>query len=101
MIDRQTSNTTYSSPIAHQHTALLTLPDRSMPPMEADTAYQGCLPVSYTVDHSLFGIQVHARLRTHGLRNLEIVHTSHNPEIACAISGFRECATQSRDCTNS
>ena len=30
--------------VAHQYIALLTLPDRSMPPMEANAAYQGCLP---------------------------------------------------------
>ena len=30
--------------VAHQYIALLTLPDRSMPPMEADTVYEGCLP---------------------------------------------------------
>ena len=71
-------------------------------------------PASYTVDHSLLCIQAYAilRLRTCGLCDLEISHTwfmqsqdsTHvlcNSEIACAILGFRECATQSRDCTNS
>ena len=66
MINRQTSNATYSSSIAHRHIALLTLPDHSMPPMETDATYQGCLPASYTVDHSLFGV--------HGTCNLEIAH---------------------------
>ena len=47
MIDRQTSNVTYSSSVAHQYTALLTLPDRNMPPMEADAAYQGCLRAAH------------------------------------------------------
>ena len=62
--------------------------------MEADAAYQGCLPASYTVDHSLSGVQARAilRLRTRGLRNLEIVHTCY------AISRLRTCVTQSRDC---
>ena len=102
MIDGQTLNMTYSS-IAHQHTALLTLPDRRMPPMEADAAYQGCLPASYTVDHSLLVVQVHVILR---LRNIwftqcdleiahmwfmqsrDCAHMSCNPEIARAITGF-------------
>ena len=30
--------------IAYQHTALFALPNHNMPPMEADAAYQGCLP---------------------------------------------------------
>ena len=91
-IDRQTSNATYSSSVAHKHS--ITLPDRSMPPMEADAAYQGCLPASYTVDQSLSGVQAHAilRLRTRGLRNLEIAHTCY------AISRLRTRVTQSRDC---
>ena len=56
-------NATYSSSVAHQHTALLTLSDRSrpMPPMEADAAYQGCLSASYTVDHSLSSVQARVR----------------------------------------
>ena len=49
---------TYSSAVAHQYTALVTLPDRTMPPMKADTAYQGYLPScelhsrSLTVGHT-------------------------------------------------
>ena len=31
-------------PVAHQYTALLTLPDRNMPPIEADAGYHCCLP---------------------------------------------------------
>ena len=66
-IDRQTSNVTYSSSIAHQYTALLTLPDRSRPPIEADTAYQECLPSCELHSRSL------AVGRT-GTCNLEIAH---------------------------
>ena len=68
----------YSSSVAHQHTALLTLPDRSMPPiaMEADTVYQGCLPSWKLHSRSLAVGRTGAcdliRLRTCGLRNLEI-----------------------------
>ena len=112
-IDRQTSNVTYSSAIAHRYTALLTLPNCNMPPMEADSAYQGC-PTScklhsrsiavgrigtcdLEIAHTCYTI---SRLRTratqspdcaHVLHNLEIVHTCY------AISGFWECATQSQE----
>ena len=46
------------SAVAHQYTALITLPDHSMPPMEADTTYQGCLPSSeiHSKSHSLSGV---------------------------------------------
>ena len=116
MIDRQTLNMTYSSSVAHQHTALLALQDCSMPPiaMEADTAYQGYLP----------SCKLHSRSLTVGRTgacDLEIAHmwftqsrdcarvtqsrdcahVLRNPEIGCTISGFREYATQSRDCANS
>ena len=30
--------------VAHPYTVLLTLPDRNVPPIKADTAYQKCLP---------------------------------------------------------
>ena len=68
---------TYSSSVVDQYTALLTLLDCSMPPIEADTAYQGCLPTCELHSRSsLSGIQVHAilRLRTRGLCNLQIAH---------------------------
>ena len=81
--DRQTSNATNSSSVAHQHITLLTPSDRSMPPMEADAAYQGCLA---SCEHSLSGVQAHTILRLHAwfthsrdcahvLRNLKITHT--------------------------
>ena len=65
-----------------------------MPPMEADAAYQGCLS----------SCELHSRLLAvgrAGASDLEIAHVLRNPEIACTISGFRECAMQSRDYTNS
>ena len=87
--------------VAHQHTALLTLPDRSMPPiaMEADAVHQGCLLFcelhsrSLAVGCTAIQLLAHAilRLRTRGLRNLGIA------QMCYAILGFRECATQSRD----
>ena len=90
---------------AHQHTTLLTLPDRSMPPiaMEADAVHQGCLLFCelhsrlLAVGRTAIQLLAHAilRLRTRGLRNLGIA------QMCYAILGFRECATQSRDCTNS
>ena len=51
-------------------------------------------PASYTVDHSLSGVQAHAilRLRTRVLCNLQIAHTRY------AISRLRTSVTQSRDC---
>ena len=46
------------------YTALLTLLDCSMPPIEADTAYQGRLPTCELHSRSsLSGVQVHAILR--------------------------------------
>ena len=81
---------TYSSSVAHQHTALLALPDRNMPPMEVDAAYQGCLPScelhsrSFTVGRTGAGTYdleiVHSWFMqsqgcTHVLCNLEIAHT--------------------------
>ena len=36
--------TSQKNSVAYQYTALLILPDRNMPPMEADATYQGCLP---------------------------------------------------------
>ena len=49
---------------------------------------------SYTVDHSLSGVQAHAilRLSTCGLRSLEIEHMCYT------ISRLRTRVTQSRDC---
>ena len=57
----------YPSSVAHPYKALLTLPDRSMPPMEVDAAYQGCLPCCELHSRSL------AIGRT-GACNLEIAH---------------------------
>ena len=79
-IDRQSSNTTYSSFVAHQHMALLTLPDHSMPriAMEANAAYQGCRP----------SCELHSRsltVRRTGTCDLKIAHTRF---------------MQSRDCAN-
>ena len=87
MIDRQTSNVTYSSAIAHQHTALLTLPDHNMPPMEVDTTYQGC-PTS---------CKLHSRsltVRCTGACDLEIAHTCYT------VSRLHTRVTQSPDCTH-
>ena len=64
--------------IAYQHTALLTLQDCSMSPMEVDAAYQGCLS----------SCKLHSRsfaVRHTGACDLEIVHT---------------WFTQSRECTH-
>ena len=74
------------SQYAHQHIALPTLPDRSMPPMEAYTTYQGCLP----------SCELHSRSLAVG-RSWDCAHMLRNPEIAYTISGFWECATQSQD----
>ena len=129
-IARQTLNATYSSVVAHQYTALLTLSDRNMSLIEADTSYQGCLPScklhsrSLAVKHTGKVCRLHMQIMRSGdcghvLHNLKIAHTDcthviqfpdcahmlHNLEsdleIACSISGFWECATQSWDCTNS
>ena len=57
------------------YTALLTLPDRNTPPMEADATYQGCLPFC----------ELHSRsfaVGSTGAYDLEIAH------MCCAISGF-------------
>ena len=75
----------------------ITLPDRNM---EAGAGYQGCLPSCE--------LQIHSRRSVSGglakwkfvdcackLRDLEIAH------VCYAISGFWECATQSRDRANS
>ena len=61
-------------------------------------------PASYTVDHSLSGVQSHADLEVAHMwftQSRDCAHVLRNPEIAYAISGFQECATQSRDCANS
>ena len=89
---------------AAQHTALLTLPDRSMPPiaMEADAVHQGCLPFcelhsrSLVVGRTSIQLQVHAilRLRTRGLRNFEIA------QMRYAILRSRTRVMQSRDSEN-
>ena len=93
---------TYSSSVAHQYTALLTLPDRSRPPIEADTAYQECLPscelhsrslavggrgaCNLEIAHAWF---MQSRDCTHVLCNLKIAHVLCNLETA-----------QSRDSVN-
>ena len=82
-IDRQTSNATFSS-VAHQYTALLTLPDRNMPPMEADAAYQGCLP----------SCELHSRSLTVGRTCVQAKFV----DCAHAISRLHTCVTQSLDC---
>ena len=45
--------------VAHQHTALLTFPDRNLPPIwrQMPLIKDVFHPASYTVDHSLSGIQ--------------------------------------------
>ena len=81
---------------AHQHTTLLTLPDRSMPPiaMEADAVHQGCLPFcelhsrSLAVGRTPIQLQAHAILRTTCAQSRDHAHVLRNREIACAISGF-------------
>ena len=71
--DRQTSNVAYSSAVAHQYMTLLTFPDHNMPPMEADTAYQGCLKSCNLHSRSL--AVGHTGGPCTGACNLEIVHT--------------------------
>ena len=85
MIDRQTSNVTYSSAVAHQYTALLTLP------------YQGCLP----------SCELHSRslaVGGTGACDLEIAHTWLTQSRDCAhvlrISRLHTRVTQSQDSEN-
>ena len=92
----------YFFSVAHQHTALLTLPDHSMSPiaMEADAIHQGCLPFCelhsrlLAVGRTAIQPQAHAilRLRTRGLRNLEIA------QMCYAISRSHTRIMQSQDC---
>ena len=76
-----------------------TFPDRNMPPMQADVSYQGCLPScklhsrSLTVGHT----GKVCRLR---MWSWDCAHVLHNLQIASAIWGIWECATQSWDCAN-
>ena len=63
--------------------------------MEVDAAYHGCLPSCELHSTSL------AVGRTVACGSWDCAHVLRNPEIACSVSGFQECATQSRDCTNS
>ena len=62
--------------------------------MEVDAAYHGCLPSCELHSTSL------AVGRTVACGSWDCAHVLRNPEIACSVSGFQECATQSRDCTN-
>ena len=74
----------YSSAIAHQHTALLTLPDCNMPLIEAaDAAYQGCLP----------SCELHSR-------SLIVEHTGKVCRLRMQIMQSWDCTrvTQSPDC---
>ena len=53
--------------IAHQYTALLTLPDHNMLPMKADVTYQGCLPsceASQENTQTLLGVQAKFKVRS-------------------------------------
>ena len=55
-------------------------------------------PGSYTADHSLSGVQSHADLEIAHMwftQCQDCAHVLRNPKIACAVSEFRECATQS------
>ena len=59
-------------------------------------------PASYTVTRCRAYSRMRIlRLRTWFTQSRDCAHMLCNPEIACAISGFRECATQSQDCANS
>ena len=59
--------------VAYQYTALLILPDRNMPPMEADTTYQGCLPSCKLHMHSR-SLTVRC---TSEVESLYITHSNH------------------------
>ena len=88
MINRQTSNATYSS-AAYQYT----LPDRSMPSKEADTAYQGCLPSCKLHSRPFWHCQAYRQSSnivdcTSISHNLEIGHVLCNLQTACSISRF-------------
>ena len=87
--------------VAHQYTALLTLPDHNMPPMKADDAYQGYLPCCELHSHDSRPLTVRRysmkvrryRLHTQITRSWDCASLLCNLEIGCAISGFWECAT--------
>ena len=97
-IDRQTSNTTYSSSVAHQYAALLTPPDRNMSPMEAGTAYQGCLPSCKLHSRSLTVVSTGKvrRLRTCVTQSPDCTHVIQSPDCLLNV----EIRTQSRDSEN-
>ena len=95
--------------VAHQCIALLTLPDCNMPPMEADAAYQGCLPLFELHSRSLT-VRLSSKFADCACKshNLEIAHVCYTISRLTvqsrdwnATSGFWECTTQSWDCTNS
>ena len=62
-----------SRSIAHYYTALLILPDCNMPPMEADTTYQSCLPSCKLHMHSR-SLPVRC---TSKVESLYIAHSNH------------------------
>ena len=59
--------------VAYQYTALLILPDCNMPPMEADTTYQGCLP---SCKLHMYSRSLTVR-RTSKVESLYIAHLNH------------------------
>ena len=95
------------SSVAHQYTALLTLPDLNMPLMEANAAYQGCLPSSKPHSHDSRSLTVRGcsiKIRRYRLY-MQITQSQDCTHVAQSwgwntISGFWECATQYQDCTN-
>ena len=84
--------------VAHQYTALLTLPGLDMPPMEANNTFQGCLP-SYELhrhDSRSLTVRRHSmKVRRYRLH----MQITRSWDCACLLCNFRICATQFRDCT--